>query len=50
MADMLWIGVVCVVLGQCLAGICENFAAFLVCQGVVFGIGESDSSGYPERY
>ena len=33
-------GVVCVVLGQCMAGICTGFAGFLVCQGLVFGIGE----------
>ena len=33
------IGVAGVVLGQCLAGICRNFAEFLVCQGVLFGLG-----------
>ncbi|KIR35552.1 hypothetical protein I352_01827 [Cryptococcus deuterogattii MMRL2647] len=33
------IGTVCIVLGQCMAGICHSFGTFLVCQGIVFGIG-----------
>ena len=32
-------GTVCVVLAQCMAGICKSYATFLVCQGVLFGIG-----------
>nr|KIR86686.1 hypothetical protein I308_03005 [Cryptococcus tetragattii IND107] len=32
-------GTVCIVLGQCMAGICHSFGTFLVCQGIVFGIG-----------
>ncbi|KAI9636267.1 UM00103-like protein [Dioszegia hungarica] len=35
----LLIGATCVVLGQCMAGLCTSFAPFLVCQGVVFGAG-----------
>lgn len=27
-------------LGQCLAGLCTTFETFIVCQGLVFGIGE----------
>lgn len=33
------LGTVCIVLGQCMAGICHSFGTFLVCQGIVFGIG-----------
>ncbi|ERS97877.1 hypothetical protein HMPREF1624_06048 [Sporothrix schenckii ATCC 58251] len=33
------LGIVCVVLGQCLAGLCTSFGAYLVCQGLVFSIG-----------
>ncbi|KAK8858387.1 hypothetical protein IAR55_002614 [Kwoniella newhampshirensis] len=33
------LGAVCIVLGQCMAGICTSFATFLVCQGIVFGMG-----------
>ncbi|WVQ72898.1 hypothetical protein IAR50_002459 [Cryptococcus sp. DSM 104548] len=33
------IGALCVVLGQCMAGICKSFGTFLVCQGVIFGLG-----------
>lgn len=32
-------GMVCIVLGQCMAGICTTFGGFIACQGVVFGIG-----------
>ncbi|WWC62320.1 uncharacterized protein I303_104916 [Kwoniella dejecticola CBS 10117] len=32
-------GVVGVVLGQCMAGICRTFGEFLFCQGILFGIG-----------
>ncbi|WWD04636.1 hypothetical protein V865_002707 [Kwoniella europaea PYCC6329] len=32
-------GVVGIVLGQCMAGICKNFGEFLFCQGILFGIG-----------
>lgn len=35
-------GATCVVLGQCLAGLCTTFAPFLICQGVVFGVGTCD--------
>ena len=34
------IGAVCIVLGQCMAGIVTSFGPFLVCQGVIFGAGE----------
>ncbi|WVR06169.1 hypothetical protein IAU60_003199 [Kwoniella sp. DSM 27419] len=33
------IGSACVVLGQCMAGICKSFGAFLFCQGILFGVG-----------
>ncbi|ODN95882.1 hypothetical protein L198_04501 [Cryptococcus wingfieldii CBS 7118] len=33
------LGALCVVLGQCMAGICTSFGTFLVCQGVIFGLG-----------
>ncbi|ORY27880.1 major facilitator superfamily domain-containing protein [Naematelia encephala] len=33
------LGALCTVLGQCMAGICHSFATFMVCQGVVFGLG-----------
>ena len=36
------LGIIGVVLGQCLAGICTSFSAYLVCQGLVFGIGMLD--------
>jgi hypothetical protein len=29
----------CIVLGQCMAGICTTFGGFIACQGVIFGIG-----------
>lgn len=32
-------GAIGVGLGQCLAGICTSFGPFLVCQGLVFGVG-----------
>jgi len=32
-------GAICICLGQCLAGICTHFYTFMVCQGIVFGIG-----------
>nr|XP_031859675.1 uncharacterized protein CI109_004950 [Kwoniella shandongensis]KAA5526747.1 hypothetical protein CI109_004950 [Kwoniella shandongensis] len=33
------LGAACIVLGQCMAGICKSFWTFLVCQGIVFGVG-----------
>ncbi|WVF69389.1 hypothetical protein IAT40_004165 [Kwoniella sp. CBS 6097] len=33
------LGVVGIVLGQCMAGICKSFGAFLFCQGILFGFG-----------
>ncbi|WVQ80597.1 hypothetical protein IAT38_002702 [Cryptococcus sp. DSM 104549] len=33
------LGMLGTVLGQCMAGICTTYGTFLVCQGVVFGIG-----------
>jgi len=30
---------ICIVLGQCMAGICTTFGGFIACQGVLFGIG-----------
>jgi MFS family permease len=35
----LYLGAVCVVLGQCMAGVATNFAGFIICQGLIFGIG-----------
>ncbi|KAM0752973.1 UM00103-like protein [Meredithblackwellia eburnea MCA 4105] len=35
----LLIGAVGVVLGQCCAGVAPNFGVFLLCQGIIFGIG-----------
>ena len=26
-------------LGQCMAGLCRSFGAYIACQGLVFGIG-----------
>ena len=34
------VGMICVVLGQALAGVVTTFPAFLALQGIVFGIGE----------
>ncbi|ORX40302.1 UM00103-like protein [Kockovaella imperatae] len=33
------IGAVCVCVGQCCAGIAPNYGVFLVCQGLIFGLG-----------
>ena len=33
------VGTVCMVLGQALAGVWQNFGAFLAFQGIVFGVG-----------
>lgn len=35
----LYLGTVCVGLGQCMAGVTTSFAGFIVCQGLVFGFG-----------
>ncbi|RSH89199.1 hypothetical protein EHS25_002311 [Saitozyma podzolica] len=35
----MFMGAVCVSVGQCAAGVCKSFGPFLVCQGVIFGIG-----------
>lgn len=35
----LYIGALCVGLGQCMAGVATSFAGFIICQGVVFGVG-----------
>lgn len=40
MPVLIGVGAVCVSVGQCAAGVCKTFGPFLVCQGVIFGIGE----------
>lgn len=35
----MYLGAVCVGLGQCMAGVTTSFAGFIVCQGLVFGFG-----------
>jgi hypothetical protein len=32
-------GIVACSLGQCMAGICRSFGAYIACQGLIFGIG-----------
>ena len=32
-------GWICTTLGQCMAGICTHYYTFMVCQGIIFGMG-----------
>lgn len=38
-----FVGMLACSLGQCMAGLCTTFETFIVCQGLVFGIGECSS-------